>query len=53
MALTLSHTKGPSEPPLRDITLGELLAWAAQTTPERACSSSCRSPPITSPGASA
>jgi len=35
MALTLSHTKGPSEPPLRDITLGELLAWAAQTTPER------------------
>jgi len=35
MTLTLSHTKGPSEPPLRDLTLGELLAWAAQTVPER------------------
>ncbi len=35
MSLTLSHAKGPSEPPLRDITLGELLAWAAETTPER------------------
>jgi len=35
MELKLSHTRGPSEPPLRDITLGDLLAWAAQTTPER------------------
>jgi fatty-acyl-CoA synthase len=35
MALTLSHAFGPSEPPLRDITLGALLAWAAATTPER------------------
>jgi fatty-acyl-CoA synthase len=35
MTLTLSHASGPSEPPLRDITLGELLAWAAETTPER------------------
>ena len=35
MPLTLSHTTGPSEPPLRDITLGGLLAWAAETTPER------------------
>ena len=35
MPLTMSHTTGPSEPPLRDITLGGLLAWAAETTPER------------------
>ncbi len=35
MELTLSHARGPSEPPLRDITLGELLAWAAETMPER------------------
>lgn len=35
MPLTLSHTRGPSEPPLRDITLGALLAWAAETTPDR------------------
>ena len=35
MQPTLSHASGPSEPPLRDITLGELLAWAAETTPER------------------
>ncbi len=35
MPLTLSHTQGPTEPPLRDMTLGELLTWAAQTTPER------------------
>ena len=35
MPLTLSHARGPTEPPLRDITLGELLAWAARTTPER------------------
>ncbi len=35
MELSLSHSTGPSQPPLRDITLGQLLAWAAQTTPER------------------
>ena len=35
MELTLSHATGPSEPPLRDLTLGQLLAWAAETTPER------------------
>ena len=35
MALTLSHAVGPTEPPLRDITLGALLAWAAETTPDR------------------
>ena len=35
MSLTLSHAIGPSEPPLRELTLGELLAWAAATTPER------------------
>ena len=35
MALTLSHASGPTEPPLRDITLGALLAWAAETTPDR------------------
>ncbi len=35
MALTLSHTTGPTEPPLRELTLGQLLAWAAETTPER------------------
>ncbi len=35
MQLTLSHTQGPAEPPLRDITLGQLLVWAAETTPDR------------------
>ncbi|MGL6111508.1 MAG: AMP-binding protein, partial [Rubrivivax sp.] len=35
MELTLSHATGPTQPPLRDITLGQLLAWAAQTTPDR------------------
>ena len=35
MPLTLSHTRGPTEPPLRDISLGALLAWAAETTPDR------------------
>ena len=35
MQLTLSHASGPTEPPLRDLSLGELLAWAAETTPER------------------
>ena len=31
----LSYAIGQSEPPIRDITLGELLAWAAETTPDR------------------
>ena len=35
MPPTLSHTRGPAAPALREITLGQLLAWAAQTTPER------------------
>jgi len=33
--LTTSHAAGPNEPVVRDITLGELLQWAAETTPER------------------
>ena len=32
-ATRLSHAVGPSEPPIRDLTLGELLAWAAETAP--------------------
>ena len=35
MVLTVSHAVGPSEPEVRAITLGELLAWAATTTPDR------------------
>jgi len=35
MDLVLSHTTGPADPPLRDLTLGQLLAWAAETAPER------------------
>ncbi len=35
MSLTLSHATGVTTPPVRDITLGELLDWAAQTTPDR------------------
>ena len=31
----MSHATGPTDPPLRDITLGQLLAWAAETTPDR------------------
>jgi fatty-acyl-CoA synthase len=31
----LSCASGPDQPAIRDITLGELLAWAAATTPER------------------
>src|SRR5690606_8000429 len=30
-----SHAEGPSDPPIRDLTLGELLAWPAATTPDR------------------
>ena len=33
MVLTESHAHGTQEPAIRDITLGELLEWAAQTTP--------------------
>ena len=33
--LTMSHAAGANEPPVRDITLGELLQWAAETTPDR------------------
>ena len=33
--LTLSHAAGANEPAVRDITLGELLQWAAETTPDR------------------
>ena len=35
VALHLSHAQGPAEPPLRDLTLGDLLAWAADSVPER------------------
>jgi fatty-acyl-CoA synthase len=35
MMLTMSHASGPNEPAVRDMTLGELLQWAAETTPER------------------
>jgi fatty-acyl-CoA synthase len=35
MMLTMSHAMGPSEPEVRDLTLGELLHWAAETTPDR------------------
>src|SRR6202034_1695386 len=33
--LTMSHAAGANEPAFRDITLGELLQWAAETTPDR------------------
>lgn len=33
--LTVSHAIGPKEPAVRDITLGDLLKWAAETTPDR------------------
>jgi len=33
--LTVSHAAGANEPAVRDITLGELLQWAAETTPDR------------------
>src|SRR5580692_12685982 len=33
--LTMSHAAGANEPTVRDITLGELLRWAAETTPDR------------------
>jgi fatty-acyl-CoA synthase len=35
MPLSESYARGPDQPPVRDITLGELLQWAAQTEPER------------------
>ncbi|HEX7565336.1 MAG TPA: AMP-binding protein, partial [Bradyrhizobium sp.] len=31
----MSHAAGANEPAVRDITLGELLQWAAETTPDR------------------
>ena len=33
--LAPAHTVGPDEPALRDMTLGDLLAWAAMTRPDR------------------
>jgi len=33
--LTVSHAAGANEPAVRDITLGELLQWAAETAPDR------------------
>ncbi len=33
--LTMSHASGPSEPPVRDITLGDLLREAAADAPDR------------------
>ncbi|HPU54370.1 MAG TPA: AMP-binding protein, partial [Burkholderiaceae bacterium] len=35
MALTQSLARGTDEPAIRDITLGALLEWAAQTAPDR------------------
>jgi len=35
MALTISHAIGPSEPAVRDITLGDLLREAASDAPDR------------------
>ena len=35
MPLTHAHVHGPTEPPLRELTLGGLLDWAAQTAPQR------------------
>jgi fatty-acyl-CoA synthase len=35
MTLTLAHASGPDAPAVRDLTLGDLLAWAADTAPER------------------
>jgi fatty-acyl-CoA synthase len=36
MALTLSHAHGPSEPAVRDVTVGQLLAEIAERDPDRA-----------------
>src|ERR1700676_4994779 len=33
--LAMSHAQGANEPAVRDITLGDLLQWAAETTPDR------------------
>jgi fatty-acyl-CoA synthase len=33
--LTISHAAGANEPAVGDITLGDLLQWAAETTPDR------------------
>ena len=36
MTLTMSHAHGPSEPPVRDVTVGQLLAEMAERDPDRA-----------------
>jgi fatty-acyl-CoA synthase len=36
MPLTMSHAAGPREPEVREVTVGGLLTWAAETTPHRA-----------------
>lgn len=36
MALAMSHAHGPDEPAVRDITIGQLLAEAAERDPDRA-----------------
>ena len=35
IVLTTSYSVGSDEAELRDLTLGDLLAWAAETTPDR------------------
>ncbi len=35
MTLTLSHAHGPTEPPVRDITIGDVLRQAAAEVPDR------------------
>ena len=35
MPLTMSHAVGPVEPQVRELTLGGLLTWAAETAPDR------------------
>ena len=35
LPLALSHAIGPADPPVRDMTLGDLLDWAATTMPGR------------------
>ena len=35
MSLTMSQTSGPTEPPLRDLTIGGLLREVASDVPDR------------------
>lgn len=35
MPLTLSHAHGADHPPVRELTLGGAISWAAQTVPDR------------------